>query len=60
MGNTTIRHKVVHSVIVKEVNLEEKFVIASWNSNRDRKYTEREIKGWKVKKPIIEKNIYSM
>jgi len=51
MGNTTIRRGVLHSVVVKEVDPEGQYVIASWNSNVPRKFYEREVAKWKVKKP---------
>jgi len=56
-GNTTIRCKRVHPVYVKEVNVEDGCVMASWNGNPVRRYSERMIKNWRVKKPKVERNL---
>ncbi len=53
MGNTAMRCKVVNPVYVKEVNVDDGYVLASWNGNPVRKYPERMIKNWRVKKPKV-------
>ncbi len=51
MGNTTISRGVLHHVVVKEVDPEGRFVMATWNSNPVRKYFERDVARWKVNQP---------
>jgi len=58
MGNTTIRHKVVHSVLVNEVDTEKRIVVASWNGNAARRYPEYQVKQWRVNKPKVEDSFY--
>lgn len=51
MGNTTMTRLAVHSVTVKEINLEKRRVFASWNYNAPQWFTERQVARWKVNKP---------
>jgi hypothetical protein len=53
MGNTTMKTTVVHTVVVKEVDPEGRFVIASWNHNAARRFYPSSVKSWKVKKPVL-------
>jgi SOS-response transcriptional repressor LexA len=51
MGNTTISRGVMHRVVVKEVDPDGRFVIASWNGNAACKFYERDVARWKVNEP---------
>lgn len=51
MGNTNIRCKGLWEVRIVEVNLQNNFVIASWNGNPPKKFLLRDIKKWRVKRP---------
>ncbi len=54
MGNTTMSRKAVHRVVVTEVDPEGKFVMASWNGNQVRRYSESQVAKWKVKEPATD------
>ncbi len=41
----------VWPVIIKEVNAEKRTVLASWNHNTPRTYTERSWSKWRLKEP---------
>ncbi len=51
MGNTAIRENAVHAVIVKEIDLQKRRVLASWNSNAPRWFYGGNVTKWKIKKP---------
>lgn len=53
MGNTTIRTVSVWPVQIKEVDLENRKVVASWNGNPDRTYYERSVSRWKKEEPKL-------
>lgn len=50
-GNTTSRYDAVHSLVVKEIDLENRRVLNSWNGNEPRWSYRREVKKWRVSKP---------
>lgn len=50
-GNTTVSRGNLYELKIIKVNLDENYVIASWNGNPAQTYRERSIKKWKVKKP---------
>jgi hypothetical protein len=52
MGNTTLRTVHVHDVVVKEIDPDYGFVVATWNYNAPRRYYPGEIATWKVSKPV--------
>jgi hypothetical protein len=52
LGNTTLRDTAVFSIIVKEVDPEGKFVIASWNSNPPQRFRSNSVSKWRKDKPI--------
>ncbi len=58
MGNTTISMGVLHRVVVKELDPEGRFVVASWNGNTPRKYYERDVARWKVNMPKLKSTIF--
>ena len=51
MGNTTIRETAVHTVTVKEIDPEHKWVVASWNYNPPNRYYRRHVARWRVNDP---------
>jgi hypothetical protein len=53
MGNTTISTVVVWHVQILDVNFSERSVVASWNSNPERKYRESAWSKWRIKKPQL-------
>jgi hypothetical protein len=52
MGNTTLRDTAVFSILVKEVDPEGRYVVASWNHNQPEKFYRGEVSKWRAKKPI--------
>ena len=58
MGNTTVSCGCLYKVKIIEVNKEDGYVVASWNSNTPIKYTERDIKKWKISEPKPKKTIF--
>lgn len=52
MGNTTMSRDAVHRVMVTEVDPAGKFVMASWNGNPVRRYSESQVAKWRVKEPV--------
>jgi hypothetical protein len=55
MGSTTMSYDAVHRVRVIEVDPEGRFVIASWNGNKARRYSASQVSKWKVNEPIVKK-----
>ncbi len=55
MGNTTIKENAVHAVVVKEIDLQKRRVLASWNSNTPRWFYGADVTKWKIKKPEAKK-----
>lgn len=53
MGNTTISTVVVFQVVIKEVDPEQRFVIALWNNNPPNKCYRASVSRWKAKKPLV-------
>jgi hypothetical protein len=51
MGNTTMTIKVCYSIQITEIDPDQKWVMASWNSNPPRRFYERSVRKWKIKKP---------
>lgn len=51
MGNTSIVRGVLYTVKIVDIDPEGKWVLASWNSNTPRRYNERQVRRWKIKKP---------
>jgi hypothetical protein len=51
MGNTTMTRLAVHAVTVREINVEKRRVMASWNYNAPQWYSERHVARWKVNRP---------
>lgn len=60
MGNTTISRGVLHRVVVKEIDPEGRYVVASKNGNTARKYYERDVARWKVNEPKPKGTIMGM
>lgn len=60
MGNTTVSRGVMHQVVVKDVDPEGRFVMASWNGNPVRKCFERDVARWKVNQPKSKGTIMGM
>jgi hypothetical protein len=52
MGNTTLRDTAVFSILVKEIDPEGRYVIASWNYNQPERFYSGEVSKWRAKKPI--------
>jgi hypothetical protein len=53
-GNTTMMRWGVWRVVVKEIDPEHRWIIASWNGNTPRKMYENEVLKLRVKEPQIE------
>lgn len=53
MGNTTLNTVSVWSVVIQEVDLERRRVVASWNSNKPRTFHEGEVRKWREKRPML-------
>lgn len=51
MGNTTMRGTCIFDFVVKEVNADEDWVLASWNGNPPQKYHRDSVKKWLVNDP---------
>lgn len=51
MGNVNATRQAVHQVRVIEVDTEKGRVLASWNGNAARTFTERQVAGWRRSKP---------
>lgn len=60
MGNTTVSRGVLHRVVVKEIDPEGRYVVASWNNNPARKYFERDVARWRVSEPKPKNTIMGM
>ena len=54
IGNSKLGRKQWYEVRVIEINLEGKFVIASWNGNPPKKFLPQDIKKWRVSNPLGE------
>jgi hypothetical protein len=54
MGNTSLKTISVYPVTVTEVR--ETSVMASWNGNAPRRFSEAAVKKWKVEKPVLVSN----
>lgn len=52
MGNTTMSAWGVWTVVVKEIDHNGRFIIASWNGNAPRKMFSGEVEKLRVKKPV--------
>jgi len=53
MGNTTMSRWGLWKVFVKEVDVEGKYIIASWNGNPPHKMCEQQVKKLMVNKPKL-------
>lgn len=53
MGNTTIPTVCVWSVLIVSVDVEERTVVASWNSNPAKPYREGIWSKWRAKRPQL-------
>ena len=53
MGNTTMSTVAVWPVFVREVDVASRTVVASWNSNPEKTFYEKSVKGWREKKPML-------
>jgi hypothetical protein len=53
MGNTSITTVTIWNVHIIEVNVEARYVIASWNGNPRCRYSESQVKKWRAKKPML-------
>jgi hypothetical protein len=60
MGHTSISYNALYSVIITEINIDDGWVMARWNTNRPQKFFNREIKKWRVNKPEPKANRYGM
>lgn len=56
MGNTTMSTVSVWHVFIREVNIDENYVVASWNGNAPKKFYWRDIKSWRVNEPVLINN----
>jgi len=52
VGNTTLTRAAVHPVRVVRVDLAARRVMASWNGNPERAFSESQVAKWKVTKPV--------
>jgi hypothetical protein len=52
MGNTTMRTVSIHTVSVLAIDAEKRTVLACWNGNPARIYSERDFSKWRLNKPI--------
>lgn len=55
MGNTTLRSVGVWPVQIVSVDVEARTVMAKWNGNPERKFSERQWSKWRAKKPALVK-----
>jgi len=53
MGNTTISTTAVFPIKITEIDPEGNWVMASWNYNGPKKFSQRDVNKWKAKKPIL-------
>jgi hypothetical protein len=51
MGKTTIKRNFLFEVTIVGVNLEERYVMASWNGNTPKKFLPQDVKKWRVNRP---------
>ena len=58
MGNTTISTIAVWPVYIVSVDPNTRKVVARWNGNAERTYTERTWSKWKEKEPILVKTAF--
>lgn len=58
MGNTTMSREGHWTVVVQEIDLENKRALCSWNTNKPRWYYERDLKRLRVK-PKVERKYLS-
>lgn len=50
----------VYPVFIKEVNEEEGYVVASWNSNTPKKFYESSVSKWKKEEPMTVKQAFGL
>lgn len=55
-GNTKLKTVLVHSVVVTEIH--EKYVMASWNGNKPKKFYESAVAKWKKNEPMLIKQAF--
>lgn len=53
MGNTTMRAWGVWTVVVKEIDPDGRFIVASWNGNAPKKMFSGQVEKLRVKEPVI-------
>ena len=53
LGNTNMSTVAVWPVRVLEVDADTRSVTASWDGNKSRTFYERDVKGWREKKPLL-------
>ena len=51
IGNTTMTRNAVHRVKVVNVDMAARKVVASWNGNAEKAFSESQVAKWKVSKP---------
>lgn len=56
MGNTTLRDTAVFSILVKEVDPDKRWALASWNGNTAERFYSRDISKWRKNKPVTIEN----
>lgn len=56
MGNTTMSTIAVHKVRVISCDSVKETVVASWNGNAERTYTERDYSKWRKSEPLLVKS----
>lgn len=57
MGNTMVRSVGVWPVQIVSVDVEARTVLAKWNGNPARNFSERQWSKWRVKKPRLVKTV---
>jgi len=53
MGNTSIKTVGIWNVSIIEVDLSRRTVLASWNGNTPRTYSEQSARKWRANKPLL-------
>jgi len=60
MGHTAGYRNALYSLVIKEIDPELRWVIASWNGNHAQKFGARSVAHWRFKKPEPKTNFMGM
>lgn len=55
MGNTTIVREAAFSVRIVSIDMEKRCVMASWNGNPPKRFSERHVTKWRLTEPSKKK-----